>query len=192
MMNESTSDGALVARAVEGDRAAFAALVSRHYETMFRVAWKSCGNREDAEDIAQDVCILLGKSIHSFAGNSGFSTWLYRVVLNATRDHQRKLASEVRKRDSWAAEPTRQDFQPANDEPEQDRASEMWNAVRQLPPKQRDTLLLVFGEGVSHAQAAQVMDCAEGTIASNIHDAKKRLKDLMRLETSIVREARAQ
>ena len=108
-MKEDVGNEMLVQRAIDGDRAAFAALISRHYDTMFRVAWKYCGNREDAEDIAQDVCVRLGKTLQSFHGQSKFSTWLYRVVLNATRDHHRKNASRAKKLDAWAVEPSRPD-----------------------------------------------------------------------------------
>ena len=100
-------------RAVAGDRAGFAALVSRHYDMVFRVAWKWCGNREDAEDIAQDVCVRLGQTIRSYSGQAKFTTWLYRVVLNAARDHYRKRASHAKKLDAWAKEPTRPDIQEA-------------------------------------------------------------------------------
>ena len=174
----------LVQRAIEGDRAAFAALISRHYDTMFRVAWKYCGNREDAEDIAQDVCVRLGQTLQSFTGQSKFSTWLYRVVLNATRDHHRKNASRAKKMDAWAAEPSRPDIQQP--EVEQDDETEaLWRAVRKLPDRQRDCLLLVFGEGLNHADAAVALDCAEGTVASNIHDGKKRLKVLLLEEEKV-------
>ena len=179
MMTLEESDEGLVARAVAGDRAGFAALVSRHYDMVFRVAWKWCGNREDAEDIAQDVCVRLGKTIRSYSGQAKFSTWLYRVVLNAARDHHRKRASHAKKLDAWANEPSRPDVQEAEQDVDSEEAETLWEAVRQLPPKQRDSVLLVYGEGLSHGEAALAMDCAEGTIASNIFDAKKRLKVLL-------------
>ena len=185
MMGRQESDEGLVARAVAGDRAGFAALVSRHYDMMFRVAWKWCGNREDAEDIAQDVCVRLGKTISSYSGQAKFSTWLYRVVLNAVHDHQRKRASHARKLNDWANEPTRVDIQEAEPADDEDAASELWQAVRQLPQRQRDAVLLVYGEELSHAEAARAMECAEGTVASNIHDAKKRLKVLLQQEAKV-------
>ena len=183
-MKEDVGNEMLVQRAIDGDRAAFAALISRHYDTMFRVAWKYCGNREDAEDIAQDVCVRLGQTLQSFTGQSKFSTWLYRVVLNATRDHHRKNVSRAKKLDAWAAEPYRPDIQEP--EAEQDDETEaLWRAVRKLPDRQRDCVLLVFGEELNHADAAAALDCAEGTVASNIHDAKKRLKVLLLEEEKV-------
>ena len=183
MMDEAVSDGALVARAVGGDRAAFAALVSRHYDFAFRTAFKWCGNRDDAEDIAQDVCVRLGRSIRSFDGRARFSTWLYRVVLNAARDFQRRGISEKRKLDEWAAEPTRPQVQDAHDG--EDETEVLWQSVRQLSPKQRDALLLVYGEELSHADAAGVMGCAEGTVSYHIHEGRKRLRDMMTAENDM-------
>lgn len=179
MMDEIASDGALVARAVEGDRAAFAALVSRHYDFIFRVAWKWCGNREDAEDLAQDVCVRLGRSIISYSGNAQFSSWLYRVVVNAARDSHRRDARERARRDAFANDPLQTDkVVPAALLPS-DPVEELWEAVRSLPERQREAVTLVHGESLTHAQAAEILDCAEGTVASNLHDARKALKALL-------------
>lgn len=185
-MNASEiSDELLVERAVSGDRAGFAALVSRHYDLMFRVAWKWCGNRSDAEDIAQDVCLRLARNIASFDGNARFSTWLYRVVLNATRDHHRRQQADARKLADWIVDPT-QMLQSTADLPTDDpRLEQLWQAVRLLPQKQCDAVMLVFAEGLSHGEAAQILGCAEGTVSSNIHDAKKKLKHLLKQEVRV-------
>ena len=62
------SDETLIADARSGDRRAFAQLIERHYDFMFRVAWKWCGRKNDAEDIAQEAAVRLGKAIRSFRG----------------------------------------------------------------------------------------------------------------------------
>ena len=179
------SDETLVKRAVDGDRAGFAALVSRHYDHIFRIAWKWCGSRDDAEDIAQDVCLRLARNIASFDGNARFSTWLYRVVLNATRDHHRRRRADARKVADWQADPTQALRSTSDLATDDHRLSELWQAVRQLPEKQCDAVMLVFGEELSHADAARVLGCAEGTVSSNIHDAKKRLKLLLQQEVRV-------
>jgi len=185
MMSDDDSDETLVARAVAGDRCGFATLVEPHYDMMFRVAWKWCGSREDAEDIVQGVCLRLARSLVRFEGRSEFSTWLYRIVLNATHDHHRKRQSHNRKLAGWANEPTRAEIQPEVQNSGEDQANELWIAVRQLPPGQRDAVMLVFAERLSHKQAAQVLGCAAGTISSNIHDAKKNLKRLLTMEALV-------
>ena len=66
---------ALVVRAQNGDPEAFGELIEDHYDLIYRTAWKWCGNRADAEDIAQDVCVKLGQAIAGFDGRSAFSSW---------------------------------------------------------------------------------------------------------------------
>ena len=91
-------DETLVAGAIAGDRAAFAALVERHYDYVYRVAYRLAGNRADAEDIAQEVCVRLGRAIRGFKGAGRFTTWLYALTLNAVRDMARKGARHGRNR----------------------------------------------------------------------------------------------
>ena len=182
MTIDTDSDEQLVKRAVKGDRAAFAALITRAYDMIFHTAYKWCGDREDAEDIAQEVCIRLGSSLTKFNGRSKFSTWLYRVVLNATRDHQRRRQSDIRKLADWADEPSRPRFHVPPEAGSEFRLSELWQAVAQLPERQRDAVMLVYAEELNHAEAAEIMGCAEGTVSSNIHDAKKKLKGVLMQE----------
>ncbi len=188
-MQNSAEDHELVERAVAGDRAGFAALVSRHYDMIFRVAWKLCGNREDAEDITQDVCVRLGRSIRTWTGEARFSTWLYRVVINAVRDHQRADASKKRKLDDWAADPNRPDVQDAEASDEEDALQELWSHVRQLAPKLRDAVMLVYGEGLSHLEAASALECAEGTVSWRINEAKKQLRALTEQQQALAERA---
>ncbi len=172
-------DMVLVGQAKAGDRAAFAMLVARHYDFIFRVAWRWSGRRPDAEDIAQEVCVRLGRAIRSFRGDGAFSTWLYALTLNAARDYSRKAVREGAKIAAYGVHAlTDAPAESASD----DAAEALWAAVRKLPDKQRDAVLLVYGEGLSHAAAADVMAVAEPTVSWHIHEAKKRLKLLMRAE----------
>jgi RNA polymerase sigma factor (sigma-70 family) len=171
-----SSDAALVGRARNGDREAFGALLARHYDFVFRTAWKWSGKRSDAEDIAQEVCVKLGTAIRSFDGRSAFSSWLYRVTLNAVRDMQRGRSRQLRHHGRLA--------EVSVDEalPEQEDAtatSELWEAVRRLPGQQRDAVLLVYAEDLSHAEAGIIMGCKEATVSWHIHAAKKTLRGLL-------------
>lgn len=171
-------DSALALQASQGDRAAFAALVTRHYGFIHSVAWRWCRDRAVAEDIAQTVCIKLGGAIRTWRRDSAFRTWLYRLTLNAAHDQARAAAREARKVQSWASHMSvtgQTDLQAH--EPEDDH--DLWAAVRTLPDKQRDAVLLVYGEEMSHGDAAAVMDCAESTVSYHLHAARKRLKLLL-------------
>jgi RNA polymerase sigma-70 factor (ECF subfamily) len=170
------SSGMLAQRAAAGDRAAFARLVETHYDLVFRMAWRWSGNREDAQDIAQEVALRLGRTIRGYRGEAAFSTWLCALTLNAVRDHARK-AVRLRK----LAEAVHvHALVDAGEMVSSDSAEALWEAVRVLPERQRDAVLLVHAEGLSHAAAAAAMNCSEGTISFHIHEARKRLRAMLR------------
>lgn len=182
MLEQSeASDTELVGRARDGDRAAFGELVERHYDFVHGVAWRWCGNRTDAEDVAQDVCVRLAKAIAGFKGGGAFTTWLYAMTLNAVRDLKRKSVRDSVRTGAYGVhlEVTGSLETSAPAEPDA-QADRLWAAVRKLPDKQRDSVLLVYGEGMSHATAAEVLGVAEPTVSWHVHEAKKRLKVLMR------------
>lgn len=167
---------ALVVRAQNGDAEAFGELIEDHYDMIHRTAWKWCGNRADAEDIAQDVCVKLGSAIAGFDGRSAFSSWVYRITLNAVRDLQRAGIRRGKYADAYA-EVTPED-QPAEQE-EAATSSQLWDAVRKLPEKQRDAVLLVYAEDLSHAAAAEILGIREATVSWHVHEARKTLRGLL-------------
>lgn len=171
---EEPADGELAARASKGDRSAFSALVERHYDFVYRVAFRFAGRRDDAEDIAQEVCARLGRAIRGYRGGSAFTTWLYAIVANASRDFLRKSVRETLRTRAYHAEA--QIDGEAGAVADADPAEALWAAVRQLPDKQCQAVTLVYGEGLSHAEAAEMMAVAEPTVSWHIHEAKKRLK----------------
>jgi len=170
------SDLDLIGMAQKGDSAAFGRLVARHYDFVHRVAWRWCGRKADAEDIAQEVCVRLGRAIRGYRGGGAFTTWLYAMTLNAARDMMRKTKRETAKAEAFGVHAV---IERQGGEDADDRGERIWAAVRKLPDKQRDAVLLVYGEGLSHSAAADAMACAEATVSWHIHEAKKRLKALM-------------
>jgi RNA polymerase sigma factor, sigma-70 family len=158
-----------------GDRAAFARLVEANYDMFYRVAYRHVGNRQDAEDVAQEVCVRLGKAIRSFRGDCSLSSWLYRLVVNASCDHHRRTRRAREARESFAAEP----LSACPDEAANEAAERLWEAVRMLPEKTRQAVVLVYSEGLSHARAAEALDCSEATVSWHVHDAKKKLKAIL-------------
>lgn len=171
------SDRDLIGRARSGDRDAFGELVERHYDFVYRIAWRWAGNRSDAEDIAQDVCVRLGQAIRSFKGEGAFTTWLYAMTLNVARDLKRKTGRDAAKTEAFGVHAL---IVGEAAEDADDPAERLWAAVRRLPDKQREAVMLVYGEGMSHADAADAMGLAEATVSWHVHEAKKRLRDIMR------------
>lgn len=157
-----------------GDAAAFAALVETHYDRIYRMAWRFAGSRDRAEDIAQDVCVKLATAIRGFRGESAFTTWLFRLTYTTATDALRKTQRLS------LVEPSKMHLiadGASHETPETHFAgTELWNEVRALPPQQRDAVTLVYGEDMSHAEAAAVMGCTEKTVSWHLHEAKKRLR----------------
>lgn len=166
----------LLEQARRGDARAFARLVEAHYGFIFATAFKWCGSRPDAEDVAQEVCLKLGEAIRSFDGRSGFTTWLYRVTLNAVRDLQRARSRTARQANGYAL--VSPDADPGDQEANVALA-DLWRAVRALPPRQRDAVLLVYAEEMSHADAAVILECREATVSWHVHEARKTLRGLL-------------
>ncbi|HTN62156.1 MAG TPA: RNA polymerase sigma factor [Devosia sp.] len=167
---------ALVTRAQMGDSEAFGTLIETHYDLIYRTAYKWSGNRSDAEDVAQDVCVKLGGVIAGFDGRSAFGSWLYRITLNAVRDLQRARGRQAKHAGALA------EISPENAPPSQEEAAmgrQLWDAVRRLPEQQRDAVLLVYGDELSHAAAGEIMGCKEATVSWHIHEAKKTLRGLL-------------
>ena len=173
---DNASDQDLISSALAGSSQAFSVLLERHYELIYRIAFKWCGNRADAEDVAQEVCVKLASVLKSFDGRAAFTSWLYRVTLNVVRDMQRGRKRQTAKADALAS--VAQTEQAADQEMET-TASQIWQAVAGLPDKQRDAVMLVHAEGLNHAQAADILDCKESTVSWYVHEAKKALKALL-------------
>lgn len=171
---EMAPDEALARRAAAGDRAAFAELLSAYYDRIYRMAWRWCGAREAAEDVAQDVAIKLATAIRSFTGEAAFATWVWRITYNAAVDHLRR----GRRFALVGSDRVLGLIDGASlDTPEARMLDgDLWNEVRTLPPQQRDAVLLVYAEDMSHAEAACVMNVSEKTVSWHLHEARKTLK----------------
>lgn len=173
-MRMTTSDEALARAAAEGDAKAFSALVTRHYDRVFRLAFRLTGAKADAEDLTQDICASLATKITHFKGDARFTTWLYRVVVNAAHDRRRRRATYTKATTGWG------DWEIARraEADETNEALDWLNAaMRALPEDLRDTLALVLDD-MTHAETAEVLGVSEGTISWRISEAKKRLREL--------------
>ncbi len=180
MMRKKTEDDRLADAATKGDGAAFADLLARHYDRIFGLAFRMTGARAEAEDLTQDICAALPAKLLRFDGRARFTTWLYRVVVNAAHDRRRRQASQTRAADGWGDwEVARQ----AADAQTAERIDWLTRTMRALPDDLRDTLALVM-EDMTHAQTAEVLGVSEGTVSWRKKKEKKRLRDLKEKEES--------
>ncbi len=168
-----TPDETLALGAAGGDRAAFAALVTRHYDRVFGLCWRLTGSRAEAEDLAQDICASLPGRLQGWRPEARFTTWLYRVVVNAAHDARRRAATRTRAAAGWG------DWELArHDAMAEERAAQDWlaQAMQRLSPELRDTVALVLGEDLTQAEAGAILGLSEGTIAWRMSEVKKRLR----------------
>lgn len=174
---ELEDDRALAVRAGSGCRKAFSDLIVRHYDHIHRLAWRFCGRRELAEDITHDVCVKLARNIKGYRGEAAFTTWLYRIVFTTAADGLRATQRvDVTEPSQVVSLLERSCDTPPPTPEEAALNTELWAAVRDLSPQQRDAVLLVYGEDLAHADAAEVLGCTEKTVSWHLFEAKKRLK----------------
>jgi RNA polymerase sigma-70 factor (ECF subfamily) len=170
-----TSDEALAQAANDGDSEAFGLLIHRHYDRLFRLSWRLTGHRADAEDLTHDILAALPAKLRAFRADAKFTTWLYRVTLNAATDRARKAQRRTRARNGWGQDYTRRAAEAAE---ATEALDWLTNAMRALPPELRETVALTLGEDMTQAQAAEVMDLSEGTIAWRMSEVKRHLREM--------------
>jgi RNA polymerase sigma factor (sigma-70 family) len=168
-----TDDEALIRGAQAGDAAAFEQLLEHHYDTLYRFAYKWCGNRADAEDITQQACLKLGRALASFRFESAFSSWLYRVVVNCAKDWAR---SQGRHAGGQSLEVTAELVSASATVEHQVYLWQLLQQLEDLPDGIRETLLLVHAEGLSHAEAAIVLEIKESTVSWRLHEFRKQYR----------------
>ncbi len=170
-------DGQLVRTAQAGDKQAFAQLLDRHYDTMYRFAFKWSGVAVDAEDITQQACVKLAKSIKQFNHQSAFTTWLYRLVVNCAIDWQRAHSKAMPNQDEWQNNQDSQEGTAKESNEHMIFLHQVLALAQKCGEGFKETVLLVFAEGLSHAEAAEVLSVKESTISWRIHSLRKKLTE---------------
>jgi len=166
----------LVEACRRGEREAFDQLVLRHQRDIYRLCYRYVNNHEDADDLAQEVFVKAWRAIPRFRGDSSFSTWLYRIAVNACLNFRaaRRPASE--ELPETLADPRAGAEARVEDEEE---ASRIREAVSRLPEKQRATLILSVYHELSHEEVAEILGSTVGTVKANLFHALANLRKRM-------------
>jgi len=176
----TSDDSQLVQRARAGDVEARDRLIGRHLRDVYAVTFRVLGERDLAEDAAQDAFVNALGALPRFRGESSFRTWLLRVAVNSARSLSRR---RVRRREVSivAAEDL-----PGGEENPATRAvllsevARVRDALEQLPEKQRLSVTLRTQQGLSHAEIAELIGSTEGAVRVNYHLGIKRLRELLK------------
>lgn len=173
----------LIIRLREGDEEAFRELVNSYSDRVYNTVFSIIQQREDAEDIAQDVFIRVFHSIKSFAGNAALSTWLYRIAVNLSLEHLRKQKTQKRFAIFRTLFGSDNELNAAIDfyhpgvalDRKEDSAL-LFKAIKMLPPKQQAAFILNKTEGLSYTAIAEVMEITEAAVDALLQRAKQNLR----------------
>lgn len=178
-------DDVLVQEARQGRTEAFAELVRRHQQKVYRIIYSMTRNASDTDDLAQEAFLAAYRFLPAFNMNARFSTWLYRISVNTTLSFLKKRGREKNRAEFREDLIDAERSTGAPDSPEEksvlhDLSARIEEAVEALPSHFRASFLLVASQGLSHAEAAQVLGCSENTVSWRLHKARKMLR--VRLE----------
>ena len=179
------SDYELAQKAADGDVAAFEQIYWQHHRRVFSVCLRMTKNVTEAEDVTQQVFLLLFRKIGSFRGDSAFSTWLHRMTVNTTLMHFRK--------NKTIKESTTEDGElPERNYSGNKKHSKthfvdsiaLTRAIGELPEGYRKVFILHDIQGYEHKEIAQMLGCAAGTSKSQLFKARRKLQKLMSAENN--------
>jgi RNA polymerase sigma-70 factor (ECF subfamily) len=171
----------LVRRFKNGDESAFDQLVRNHRPRIFAVLYRLVRNREDANDLSQDVFIRVFRSLSKFREESRLSTWLYRIAVNLAFNHLRRRRRVAQSRVEVPVDEETMLELPTQSTPQGDfHQSELRQAIRtaveSLPERQRAVFVLRQYDGLKNQEIAQVLGCAAGTVKAHYFFAVRRLQ----------------
>jgi len=188
LMAEPIIDDRVIEACRGGDREAFRLLFETYKDRVFSIAVYSFGGDEAAaSDVSQQIFLKLMTAITQFRGDSAFTTWLYRLVVNACIDEQRRRRRFLPFADSVPMSKMA-DRRPQEIRYAKRQVSEsVQAAIKELTPKLRMPILLKYVEGLSYEEIAVVMNCSKGTIASRLNRGHRSLaKKLGHLRNELV------
>ena len=187
-MNETIdrlSEDVLVERSAAGQVDAYAELVRRFQERIYRTVYGMTRNHDDADDLTQETFMSAFKSLKGFRRRSNFYTWVYRIAVNLTLNFLKKKGREkgrenfednasVLDRTEYAAR------SPEGDSLKKELRDKIDEAVEMLPLTYRSAFNLVVFQGLSHGRAAEILGCSENTVSWRMHKARKMLQERLK------------
>ena len=174
----TADDDALVRQCLAGDTSAFDVLVERHRRQVYQVCYRFVNNHEDASDLAQDAFLRAYRALHTFKGNSAFSTWLYRVAINVCLNRVSAKPAPTEPLDQREHQDVRGEL-PDRAVLRQEQAATVRAAIARLPKKQRATMILRMYHDLPHDEIAAILGSSVGAVKANFFHALANLKKLL-------------
>lgn len=185
-------DGALVMLCKKGDIDAFEELVKRHQKKMLNIAFRMTGNYEDACEVVQDSFVAAYKAMDQFEQRARFSTWLYTIVVNQTRNYLKKASTVSGRAEYSLDEPINSEAgfirpEPASPDPsvletleQREVQSRVQQCISALDAEFREVLVLRDIQGFSYDEISSMLKIADGTVKSRLFRARESVKNCLR------------
>ena len=181
-MNTGSTDSEIISRVLRGEQQAFAELVNRYQNFVFTITLRYTDNREDAEEIAQDVFVKAYRSLADFRGASKFSTWLYTIVTTSCITFLRKNRLQTASLDDEhvfeQADNQNSGF-GANQIEQKSKIAMVNEAIRLLLPDDAKIITLFYKGEQSLEEIGQIMRLEPNTVKVKLHRARQRLREKM-------------
>ena len=182
------SDTELVARAAQGDPAAFGELVDRHRSAVYRAVLAALGSPAEAEDVAQEAFLTAYQQLARFRGDASFKTWLLTIAWHKAINRRRNLLRWWRRilpNGSRNGADAQRDSNSVQWSPEQALATgrlrqAIRDEIRSLPPKLRDALLLALADEYTYEEVGTMLESPVGTIKWRVSEARRLIKQRLR------------
>ena len=162
------AESALVARARQGEMAAFDELYGRHRDRVYNLCLNLCGSREEAEDLLQETFLRAYRGLGSFRGGCAFGVWLHRIAVNVCRDAHRRSRRE----------PEIVPLEEHSAVASLDTMSVVREALGRLRPPHRTVLVLRYNQGLSYDEMAETLGWSLARVKVTLHRARRAFKDV--------------
>jgi RNA polymerase sigma-70 factor, ECF subfamily len=178
-MGDMDAEKSRVLQSRNGDLAAFEMLVRTYQRMIHSLTYRMTGSLADAEDLAQETFIRAYRQLDSYQGTAKFSSWLYRIAVNACLNWRHREMRREQIHAQWsesAAALTPETAAPAEGD---ELSCNVQTALMKLPAKQRAAIVLTVYDGHNHAEAAKILGCSETTVSWRVFAARRKLKRLL-------------
>ena len=176
---QPASPDELIERCLQGDQAAWDAIVRQHWRKVFNVAYKFVGKHDEAEDLTQDIFLKIFKSLDTFDRRANFQTWLISISRNLCIDHYRSVRKERetidRDVDTTELAPAAPEAGPIAALEQRDRVALLREAMAGLPDTLREAVLMRDIQELSYQEIADRLQLPEGTVKSRINRGRTEL-----------------
>ncbi|HCC07304.1 MAG TPA: RNA polymerase subunit sigma-24 [Clostridiales bacterium] len=179
----------LINKAKKGDIRAFEELIIGYEKDIYNIAYRMLGNANDAEDVSQEVCIKIYKSLNIYNNKSKLYTWIYKITINTCIDEIRKnrkniglkyIDENINVGESEILQQYKDDKEltPEDKYIKKEEKSDILQKINMLDPDHRAVIILRYINNLEYEEIAESLECSLGTVKSRINRAKKKLQEI--------------